>query len=200
MISVLNMNDTKLPRGNDVGTPSGRFVLRIDPLVHAALRDEAARCGLSLNEYCARRLAAQGAPASGAAAAIVRRAVGLCGEQLIGVAAFGSWARDQLADSSDVDVLVVLADARAITRSLYREWDDEPLEWDARPVQVHFARLPESGARISGLWAEAAVEGILLFDRDFALARRLVELRRRIVAGEIVRREIDGHPYWVEAA
>jgi predicted nucleotidyltransferase len=178
--------------------PSGRFVLRIDPALHGLLRDDAARSGMSLNEYCARRLAAQGAV--GPAAEVVRRATALCGDQLTGVVAFGSWARDQLADGSDVDILIVVDGATAITRALYTLWESEPLDWSSRPVQAHFVRLPEPRARISGLWAEAAIEGVVLYDRDLSVARRLVEIRRRIVAGEIVRREIHGQPYWVEAA
>lgn len=189
------MDDTS---GVHAGALSGRFVLRIDPALHRLLRDEAARSGISLNEYCARRLAAQGT--TGPAAEVVRRATELCGERLVGVVAFGSWARDQLTDRSDVDVLIVVDGSAAITRSLYRDWEREPLAWETHPVQAHFARLPEPRTRISGLWAEAAVEGVVLYDRDLKLARRLVEVRRRIVAGEIVRREIHGQPYWVEAA
>jgi hypothetical protein len=45
-----------------------------------------------------------------------------------------------------------------------------------------------------------AVDGIVLFDRGFTLSRRLSSLRRDIVAGRIVRREVHGQPYWVEAA
>jgi hypothetical protein len=55
-------------------------------------------------------------------------------------------------------------------------------------------------ARLSGLWAEAAVDGVVLYDRDLSVSRRLVEVRNRIVAGEIVRRRVHGQPYWVEAA
>jgi hypothetical protein len=38
--------------------PSGRFVLRISPGLHAALRAAAAEVKMSLNDYCARKLAA----------------------------------------------------------------------------------------------------------------------------------------------
>lgn len=195
MISPILMSDTTQRPG---ALPSGRFVLRIDPALHGLLRDDAARSGMSLNEYCARRLAAPAA--AGAATEVVRRAVALCGGRLTGVVVFGSWARDQLADGSDVDILVVVDAATAIKRALYTEWEREPLDWDSRPVQAHFVHLPAAGARISGLWAEAAVEGVVLYDRELSVARRLVEIRRRIVAGEIVRREIHGQPYWVEAA
>jgi len=40
------------------GTLFGRFLLRISPGLHAALREAATAQGLSLNDYCARKLAA----------------------------------------------------------------------------------------------------------------------------------------------
>ena len=40
---------------------SGRFVLRLPPALHSALQATARDAGLSLNEYCTRRLAAPGA-------------------------------------------------------------------------------------------------------------------------------------------
>lgn len=184
---------------DDASLPSGRFVVRIDPRLHARLRDAARRGGVSLNEHCAEKLALPDGP-KGPAGDVVKRAVSLFGGELVGLLAFGSWARDELADGSDVDVLVVLEPAVAITRDLYRAWDSEPMRWDSRQIEAHFLHLPERGARISGVWAEAAVDGVVLFDRDLSLARRLVEIRRRIVAGEIIRRRVHGQPYWVEAA
>lgn len=194
------MGSIKSRQSTDTAGASGRFVLRIDPVLHGSLRGQAAGCGLSLNEYCARRLALHGAPPVGSCGGVLERADTVCRDRLVGVIAFGSWARDEMSDGSDVDVLVVVDPELEITRALYREWETEPLEWESRLVDAHFVRLPERGARISGLWAEAAVEGVILYDRDLSIARRLVEIRRRIVAGEIVRREMHGQPYWVEAA
>jgi len=54
------------------------------------------------------------------------------------------------------------------------------------------------GQEPSGTWAEVALEGIILFDRNLVLARRLVEFRKRILEGSLVRREIHGQPYWVK--
>ena len=179
---------------------SGKFVLRIEPGLHAALREAARRAGVSLNDYCARKLALPGAGVVGPAAEIVKRAASIFGDALVGVVAFGSWARDELTGDSDIDVLVVLESSVAITRQLYREWDAEPLGWAFYPVEAHFLWLPQAGARVSALWAEAAVDGVVLYDRDLSLSKRLVEIRRRIAAGEVVRREVHGQPYWVEAA
>lgn len=193
------MTDTKRSVAQAITRPSGRFVVRIDPGLHAMLREAARRAGVSLNDYCAWKLAL---PSSsiGPAAEVVRRAAQLFSGGLVGVLAFGSWAREELAQSSDVDVLVVVEPSFAITREQYRTWDAEPICWDSHPVEAHFVHLPDRRGRVSGIWAEAAVDGAVLFDRDLSLSRRLVDIRRRIVAGEIVRRWVHGQPYWVEAA
>lgn len=192
------VGDTTTEPGRGDATPSGRFVLRIDPGLHGALRTAATAAGLSLNEYCARALATSGTPPSAAAARVVERATGLFGDALVGVLVYGSWARRELSDRSDVDVLVVLEPQVEITRELYRDWDASPLRWDEHPVEAHFARLPEPDADISGLWAEVAAEGVVLFERELELSRRLVALRRRILGGEIEHRRVHGRSYWVE--
>lgn len=87
-------------------------MLRIPPALHAALRDSAAEEGISLNEACMRRLA------TGAL-----RAMSLLGRGLLGVVAHGSWARGDLRDDSDVDLLVVAAPSVLLSRALYRDWD-----------------------------------------------------------------------------
>lgn len=195
------MLDTNADSPGQGGRPSGRFVLRIDPGLHAALRAAARKAGVSLNDYCARKLALPAAACvADPAAAVVARAVSLFGDDLAGVVVFGSWARGELAEGSDVDVLVVVELRVAIRRALYRAWDADPLSWDSRRVEPHIVRLPEPGTRVSALWAEAAVDGVVLFDPDLSVSRHLVEIRRRVVAGEIVRRRANGQPYWVEAA
>ena len=192
------MNDTRSNRHRP--TASGRFLLRIDPGLHAALREAAREAGLSLNDYCARKLAAPCTQIEGPAAELLERAAALLGDALVGVVAYGSWAREEATDRSDVDMLVVVAAGTDITRELYRRWDVAPLSWQGRPVEPHFVHLPEPGGRVSGTWAEASVDGLVIFDRNQAVSRRLAEVRRRIVAGELVRREIHGQPYWLGAA
>lgn len=178
-------------------SPSGRFVLRLDPELHAALRREAAELGLSLNEHCSRVMATQRACADGDAAAVIREIRRRAGGDLVGIVAYGSWARGEPTDTSDVDLLVVLDERLPITRSLYRSWDDTRLRWGARDVDVHLVHPPRPETGISGTWAEAATDGILLFERDLLLSRRLAEIRRRIAGGELVRRTVHGQPYWV---
>jgi hypothetical protein len=130
----------------------------------------------------------------------VSRAVGLVGESLVGVVAFGSWARQEMAEESDVDLLIIVDPRQEIDRGLYRSWDESPLFWNGHRLEPHFVHLPEAGSRLSGLWAEVSVDGVVLFDRDLSVSQRLVEFRREIASGRIHRRHSHGQPYWVGAA
>lgn len=192
------MGDIKKPRDRDIGC-SGRFLLRIDPGLHAALRRAASASGQSLNEYCGRKLAAPVGELSAfaAAAAAVTRSGAVAGDALVGVVAFGSWARSELHDASDVDLLVVVDRSLELSRTLYRRWDEDPVLWDGRPVEPHFVTLPEPSAPAVGLWAEAAVDGIVLFARDLELQARLAAIRRDLIKGRVVRKTAHGQPYWV---
>lgn len=181
--------------------PSGRFLLRLSPGLHATLRTAADEAGLSLNDYCARRLAVPGAGASAStsACAVVERAAEMFGAELVGVVAFGSWVRGEAGAGSDVDVLIVVEPTVSITRALYRRWDDRPLAWEGREVEPHFVRLA-ADAPATGVWAEAALDGVVLFERGVRLSARLGDVRRAIVDGRLVRRLAHGQPYWAEVA
>ncbi len=180
---------------------SGRFVLRLPPPLHRALQAAARARAVSLNEYCVRRLAAPGAAAAAdqSAAALVIAAATLVGDRLAGIVVYGSWARGEAAAGSDVDVLVVVDRSVALTRSLYRAWDRSPATWHGRAVDAHFAHLP-AGDVEGGLWGEVAVEGVVLFERDWRLSAALVQIRRQNAEGRLVRRFVHGQPYWTVAA
>ncbi|MFW6084694.1 MAG: toxin-antitoxin system HicB family antitoxin, partial [Gemmatimonadota bacterium] len=152
---------------------SGRFLLRIDPGVHAALREAAAEAGLSLNEYCARKLAAPGRQAAAPTSELVYGVLERGGAGVLGIVAFGSWARAQTTTRSDIDLAILLPPEVEITREGYRAWDEAPLTLGERRVEPHLVHLPEPGGRITGLWAEVAIEGIVLFDPALRVSRRL---------------------------
>jgi hypothetical protein len=181
---------------------SGRFVLRLDPALHSQLRGAAAQCGVSLNEYCSRKLAAptSSCMADQGLAAAVSRASSLFGDRLIAVAAFGSWIRGEAAATSDIDLLVVLDARVALTRALYRRWDEGPVTALGRRVEPHFAHLPDPTVVVGGVWAEVALDGVVLFERELQLSTRLALVRRQILSGRLVRRIAHGQPYWAEVA
>jgi hypothetical protein len=137
---------------------------------------------------------------AGNAADAVRRAASLFADDLVGIAAFGSWVRGEAAATSDVDLLVVIDSRVPLTRDMYRLWDEAPVTWGDRPVEVHFAHLPDPGTVTGGVWAEVAMDGIVLFERRLGLSRNLALVRRAILSGRLVRRLAHRQPYWTEVA
>lgn len=182
--------------------PSGRFLLRIDPTLHAALKAAADEAGLSLNDYCTRKLATpiDAAALAGDGHAVVRHAVALYGSSLAGLVVFGSWARREAAPGSDVDVLVVLDGHGPVTRSSYAPWDAAPATWDGHPVEVHLVRLPQRGEAASGLWGEVALDGLVIYERPRRVSAYLADVRREIAEGRLLRKVVQGQPYWTRVA
>jgi len=176
---------------------SGRFLLRLDPCLHGLLREEALAAHVSLNDWCRRVLAAPGAGGLAAAADVVLGIRSRLGSDLMAVVVYGSFARGELTTGSDVDLLVVVGANVALTRSLYRTWEGSLPAWNDREIDLHFVHLPSSADRVSGSWAEAAVCGVVLYDRDLTVSRRLIGIRERIAAGGLVRRMSQGQPYWI---
>ena len=69
------------------------------------------------------------------------------------------WRAGEAATGSDADILVVVDPRLALQRGLYRAWDARPVAWRGRPVDAHFVHPPGDDA-LSGLWAEAALDGV----------------------------------------
>jgi hypothetical protein len=134
------------------------------------------------------------------ASAVVKKAARIAGERLVGVAVYGSWSRGTLVTSSDVDLLIVVDRELALTRRLYRLWDDAPLAWSGHTVEPHFVHLPGSDETVGGLWAEVALDGIVLFESGARLSSRLVQVRHDIAEGRLIRKTVHGQPYWTKAA
>lgn len=126
----------------------------------------------------------------------LRRARALHSESVLGVVVFGSWARDEMWGSSDIDLLIVLADDTKIERELYRRWDKEPLAWAGHLIEPHFVNLPGQDQRISGFWAEIATDGIILFEHGQRVSSHLATVRSQIAAGHLRRGSTHGHGYW----
>jgi hypothetical protein len=177
-------------------------LLRLPADLHRSLVKAAADVNLSFNEFCVRRLRAPAdAPAlSPVRTSVVARARALFGDRLAGVLVLGSWARGEAAATSDIDVLIVLDPRTALTRDLYRAWDADPLRCEGRAVDAHFAHPPVAGAAPTAVWCEAAVDGILWYDREGTIAVRLGDVRRAIAGGRVVRAFAHGQPYWTGAA
>ena len=47
------------------------------------------------------------------------------------------------------------------------------------------------------MWAEAATDGLVLYERGLLVSERFAGIRRLVAAGQISRRLIHAQPYWV---
>jgi predicted nucleotidyltransferase len=182
-------------------TASGRFVLRIRPSVHENLRKEAKRRQLSLNVICQQALEGylnHSLPIKGAEgerAPIIAAVSELLGDALVGIVLFGSMARGESREMSDIDLLVVIRRSLPLSRSLYARWDSRFARDEASP---HFVHLPLEAMDAGSLWFEAAVDGIVLHEIDEEISRFFGSIRRMIASGRLKRLAAYGHPYWVK--
>ncbi len=189
----------KIPPGR---IAAGKLLLRLPVELHGMVQSSAKAAALSVNEYCVRRLAAPGpslAPA-GPWLDVVTRSARMFGTQLVGVIAHGSWARNDAGSESDIDALVVVDRSVPLVRATYSTWDADPLTWEGRTVDVHFVHLPDEGSGLSALWYEASVEGLVIHERTGELSAQLLAARQVIAAGRVVRKVVQGQPYWTAAA
>ena len=180
-------------------TKSGRFLLRAPPGLHRRLDAEAREAGLSFNEYCVRRLAlgTAGRAFTEAPADLTARAEEVLGDALVGVVLFGSRVRGDARADSDLDVLFVVEEGTAITRGLRRRWDGSAGRDTPTPeVDPHFVHLPAEDSP-SVRWGEAALEGVVVFERGGRVSEALTAVRRAAAEGRWKRRTAHGQPYWV---
>jgi predicted nucleotidyltransferase len=121
---------------------------------------------------------------------LLRRSREVFGDSLVSFVVYGSAARGDLHEFSDVDVLVVLEETPPGRWKRYEPWD--PIEDEAEAL---FGRWREQGwhwsisARIksrseaeagSALYLDMIEDGVIGFDKDRFFARYLGALKRRL--------------------
>jgi hypothetical protein len=184
--------------GNSV---SGKFVLRLPPEQHAALQDLAGATGVSLNTLCRQALTEflgrtlWKTGTENPEEPLLRSLRQMFDTSLLGVLLFGSVARGEEHDGSDIDLLIVIARERPLARLLYRQWDEA---WPTGAYSPHFVHLPDSIEKAGSVWLEAAVDGVILFEGDGSVRRFLGQLRKAMAVGRLVRRTAYDDPYWIK--
>ena len=173
------------------------FILRSPQEVHNRLKEQAVLAGLSLNEFCIRKL--MGSSQTHFDFLPLAQIDTLCSffqpEDLIGVLLYGSYARKEHTPQSDIDILIVLHSRKPLIRSLYTEIDSAA--GDLGKVEVHLSHLPTPELGLSSLWAEIALDGIVLYEKNLALTQVCQQLRKQIASGAYVRKITHGQAYWV---
>lgn len=181
-----------------------RILIRLPRQFHVALKSEAAESGVSLNELCVQALESRIVDASASPKiawplidSVLKSSLA---PKLEAIILFGSQARGDATPASDTDLLLCVASSVPLTRELYAEWDrltERHPDALSRDWSPHFCRLPASPEEAGSLWFEAAIDGIVLWDRSLAVSRFLASLRRYLLAGGRTRRTAYGVPYWV---
>lgn len=146
-----------------------------------------------MNDYVIQRVVSPSV--DGDAANVVAEAEAMFGRDMLGVIEYGSVARDEAAATSDLDLLIVIDRAVPLTRDLYRQWDAMPHIASGRPADTHFTYLPNIRTT-GGIWAEAAVDGRVLYERDRLVTNALRAIRSDIADGNLRRRSVHGQTYW----
>jgi hypothetical protein len=168
--------------------------------------------GQSLNQVCTAKLQGNGSPlagiGTGSAAAdfsfpgLLEAAVKRWGKQLIGVILFGSAARGDATENSDIDLMLVMDPEMKITRALYLQWEHFCREHcrtrESARISPHFVSLAGSVHQAGGLWYETAIEGIVLWESGCRVSRFLASVRTAMGHGKIRRRMAQGSPYWIK--
>jgi predicted nucleotidyltransferase len=174
-------------------TASGKFIVRIDPKLHARYQTLARRRKISLNQLVAETLA-QASPRAEKFALAVSQAYGA---SILGILIFGSEVRGEALASSDIDILVVLENSRKVERELYRIWDREVESKLGERYSPQFSHMPTDLRAAGGIWLEVALEGEVISDPKGVVRTTLSQLRQLISSGHYRRKIAHGHPYWV---
>lgn len=188
-------------------TRSGKFVLRLPPSLHDRLAARSRKEGQSLNGLCLQLLATaidrpkDDSHAAGMIAPALDVLQKLFGPKLLGVVAFGSRILGTATDTSDLDLLVVLAKSIPIRRGLYRKWDDAAPSPSEAGIEFdpHFAHMPDHARDASAVWLEAARSGNVIFDPRGQIKNLLETIRKPIAEGVARRAWSHGHPYWTRS-
>ncbi len=184
---------------------SGKFVLRIPKNLHMTLKKRVEQEGVSLNALCTDALQSFGDAGRpgflpGNKPSSEKWILEAFGGSLLGLILFGSYARGEQREDSDVDLMIVLSDSTPLDRSLYALWDEKNPSGPGDRLSPHFVHIPERTDDAGSIWLEAAIDGIMLYDNEHAVGRFLSGLRRAIMTGMFRRGQAYGQPYWSNTA
>jgi hypothetical protein len=120
------------------------------------------------------------------------------GENLFGVVLYGSYARGEAGEWSDVDLLV-------IARGLPEQWYERNLHLhqilkkipDAPDFSILGKTPEEFEQHFPSLYLDIGLDGIVLFDRNNYTAHKLARIREIIKQAGLARRRLSkGNMFW----
>lgn len=116
---------------------------------------------------------------------------------ILGMILYGSQVRGNATEISDIDVLVVLDNAKKVNRALYSELDC--LKGLDPRVCIMLAHLPNEESKVGSLWLEVSQGCEVLMDTAKAIENVITRSKELIQHGKVVRKESHGQGYWVYA-
>lgn len=181
------------------------IIVRLSAKNHRQLKAAALNQGLSLNKLCQKLLGEKESfdkrelkepiePDLGTTVRLaVRQILDHYKDVVVGIILYGSVARGQQRENSDVDLLVVVDQSRKIDRDIY----SLNFRLGSKELSPFFVHLPDAEQDFRGIWLEVAMDGIVLFDRDLSVSKYLSLARYAIASGKVTRKTTYGHSYWV---
>ena len=122
----------------------------------------------------------------------------LLGAEFLGLVLFGSWARGEAREDSDVDVLVVLRSLRGVeVRALVYKVVAERVRRAVTLVDARADELFKEGLELTPLLLNALVDGIVVCDKTGKLSELAAKARRLVEEAGLTRyRTPDGKYGW----
>lgn len=183
-------------------THSGKFILRTSESWHRKLSAAAAKNHLSFNRFC-QLLMEKGFEAyhqnegQKRLQFILEKIKKTFDNRVLGVVLFGSVAKGEENDESDIDLLIVLNQQVKLERSLYRLWDDDVDDQKTPELSPHFVHAPREGVRPGSLWLEVAMKNQILWQKGKSIDRVLDEVTDWIARDDVQLKSYQGQPSWV---
>ncbi|MCX7969587.1 MAG: nucleotidyltransferase domain-containing protein [Armatimonadetes bacterium] len=134
-------------------------------------------------------------------------AVNVLGNNLLSIALFGSVARGEATETSDIDLFIV---CRQLPRGVFKRYELlEPIREELRSdleklwkqgIYANFTELTfteEEAKRLRWIYLDMVEDAVILFDRSGFLEGILNALRNRLQELGARREEVNGVRYWV---
>jgi predicted nucleotidyltransferase/HEPN domain-containing protein len=122
----------------------------------------------------------------------------LLGDELLGLLLFGSWARGEAREDSDVDVFIVLKSLKGVeARALVYKVVAERVKRAVTLVDARADELFKEELELTPLLLNILVDGVVVYDRTGKLAELASKARRLVEEMSLVRyRTPDGKYGW----